>query len=188
MPLRRFKVFMECARFDDKTTREDWQKSDKLAPIRQVFDKLVEKCVSSYNSSPFVCVDETLVSFRGRCPFRVYIPSKPAKYGIKLWSLCDNGTQYLCNVHVYLGKQGKSIETNQGARVVKELTANMYESGKNITTDNFFTSHSLGQFSLTKKLTVLGTIRKNRHELPVALLPIGVQTTSLCLLLLSKQH
>ena len=130
MTLRRFKVYLECARFDDKTAREERIKNDKLAAIREVFDKFAHKCAIAYNSSPYQCVDESLVGFRGRCPFRVYVPTKPDKYGIKLWSLCANGTHYLCNVQVYLRKQGPTPETKkQGARVVKELAINMYGSG-----------------------------------------------------------
>ena len=94
--------------------------------------------------SSFVCVDETLVGFRGRCPFRVYIPSKPHRYGIKIWSLCDNGTNYLCNLQVYLGKVGSTPEVHQGARVVADLAEPLFGSGRNITVDNFFTSYALG--------------------------------------------
>ena len=39
-------------------------------------------------------------------------------------------------------------------------------SGRNITCDNFFTSLSLARKLLEKKLTIVGTIRKNKPELP----------------------
>jgi Transposase IS4 len=52
----------------------------------------------------YVYVDESLVSFRGRCPLRVYMPNKPAKYGIQVWALCDVGTSFAGNMQVYLGK------------------------------------------------------------------------------------
>lgn len=171
MSLKRFKVFVAAARFDDKATRTERIQTDRLAPIREMFDEFVDKCKRFYNPSPFVCVDESLLAFRGRCRFKVYIPSKPAKYGIKVWSLCDTGTQYACNLQVYLGKLGDAPEQQQGARVVKDLSMHLYNSGRNITTDNFFTSHSLAQFLLTKKLTLLGTMRKSRTELPTALMP-----------------
>ena len=87
MPLKRFKTFLASARFDDKATRSDRMKSDKLAAITKLFHSLVQRCNSLYNPSPYVCVDETLVGFRERFSFRVYIPSKPARYGIKVWSL-----------------------------------------------------------------------------------------------------
>ena len=37
-------------------------------------------------------VDKQLVCFRGRCPFRQHIPSKPGKYGIKVWAICEANT------------------------------------------------------------------------------------------------
>jgi hypothetical protein len=171
MPLNRFQVFLSSARFDDKTSRIDRQQNDKLAAIREFFDNFVEKCKAFYVPSPYVCVDETLVGFRGRCAFRVYIPSKPDRYGIKIWSLCDNGTHYVSNLQVYLGKEGPSPEQQQGARVVRQLTSHLYGTGRNVTTDNFFTSYDLGQFLLSHNLTLLGTMRKNRTELPPEFLP-----------------
>jgi hypothetical protein len=171
MPLNRFRVFLSSARFDDKKTRTDRQHTDKLAAIREFFDNFVEKCKRFYIPSPYLCVDETLVGFRGRCSFRVYIPSKPDRYGIKIWSLCDNGTHYVSNLQVYLGKEGPSPEQNQGARVVKQLMSHLYGTGRNVTTDNFFTSHDLGQFLLSQNITLLGTMRKSRTELPPDFLP-----------------
>ena len=41
-----------------------------------------------------VSVDQQLVIFRGRCPFRQYILSKLAKYGIKIWATCCTKTKY----------------------------------------------------------------------------------------------
>lgn len=43
-------------------------------------------------------------------------------------------------------------------------------SGHNITCDNFFTNYNLGQELLKRKLTMVGTVRKNRDELPAELL------------------
>ena len=166
MPLHRFREFLGCARFDDKGTRQERQATDKLAAIRELFDSFVDKCQALYTPSPYVCIDETLVGFRGRCPFRVYIPSKPDRYGLKIWSMCDVSSCYLCNLQVYLGKEGDSAEQQQGARVVRDLATPVYGSGRNITTDNFFTSHALAKFLLGQNLTLLGTVRKTRKELP----------------------
>ena len=43
----------------------------------------------NYKAGPIVTVDEALPGFRGRCPFRMFIQNKPAKYGIKLFMVCD---------------------------------------------------------------------------------------------------
>jgi hypothetical protein len=80
--------------------------------------------------------------------------------------MCNNRTDYLCNLQMYLGKVGPNPEHNQGARVVTDLAEPLFGSGRNITVDSFFTSHALGQSLLSKNLTILGTIRKNKGELP----------------------
>ncbi|CAB4061010.1 unnamed protein product [Lepeophtheirus salmonis] len=59
-------------------------------------------------------------------------------------------------------------EKNQGMRVVFDLTERL--RGHNVTCDNFFTSYQLGQQLLKRKITMFGTVRKNKPELPPALL------------------
>ncbi|XP_034390351.1 piggyBac transposable element-derived protein 4-like [Cyclopterus lumpus] len=108
--------------------------------------------------------------FRGRCPFTQYIPSKPAKYGITIWAAWDATSSYAWNLQVYTGKaDGGRPEKNQGMRVVLDMAQGL--SGHNITCDNFFTSYKLGQELLKRKLTMVGTMRKKRSELPPQLLP-----------------
>ncbi|KAM4584694.1 piggyBac transposable element-derived protein 4-like [Odontesthes bonariensis] len=78
-------------------------------------------------------------------------------------------SSYAWNLQVYIGKpDGGAPESNQGMRVVLDMSQGL--SGHNITCDNFFTSHKLGQELLKKKLTMVGTIRKNKSELPPQLL------------------
>ena len=123
-----------------------------------------------YIPGPDVCVDEQLVAFRGRCGFRQYIPSKPAKYGIKIWWCCDSQTCYPLNGEVYLGRQpGQQREVGQGARVVKQLVAPWRRSGRNVTADNFFTSIPLAEDLLKDGLTYVGTIRSNKPHIPDAM-------------------
>ncbi|CAK9809224.1 PiggyBac transposable element-derived protein 4 [Anthophora quadrimaculata] len=89
-----FTDILRYIRFDDSVTREARKTDDKLAPIRHVTDIFVENCKSCYNASDIGCVDEQLVTFRGRCSLKVYMPSKPGKYGIKIWALYDSKTFY----------------------------------------------------------------------------------------------
>ena len=79
MSERRFSLLLRILRFDDLTTRAERARSDKFAPMRSLWDKFVDKCRRNYGPGPHLTVDEQLVPFRGRCPFKVYIPSKPAK-------------------------------------------------------------------------------------------------------------
>lgn len=160
--LDKFEQISACLRFDCRSSRNQ---SDKLAPIRDVFEKFIKNCQRFYCPSEQVTVDEQLVTFRGRCSFKMFIPSKPGRYGLKIWALCDSKNSYLYNARVYLGKENGKKETNQGENIVKYLCQPIYKSERNVTTDNFFTSLSLARFLLGQQLTIVGTVRKNKRFL-----------------------
>ncbi|KAL4008381.1 hypothetical protein ACER0C_002233 [Sarotherodon galilaeus] len=169
MSLETFLKISRVIRFDNHETRAGRRERDKLAAIRDVWDKWVEILPLLYNPGPHVTVDERLVPFRGRCPFRQYMPNKPAKYGIKIWAACDAKSSYSWNMQVYTGKlPGGASEKNQGMRVVLQMSEGL--QGHNITCDNFFTSYWLGEELQKRKLTMLGTIRRNKPELPSEIL------------------
>lgn len=98
MPLKRFRFLLSCLRFDNKETRDERLKIDKLAAIRAVFDRFVENCQAAYTPSEYLTTDEKLEAFRGKCEFRQYIPNKPAKYGLKVFALVDSKTFYVLNL------------------------------------------------------------------------------------------
>ena len=97
-----------------------------------------------YKAGTNVTVDEQLVTFRGRCAFKMYIPSKPGKYGLKLWALTDCETYYCLNLMPYVGREGAVHEKGQDERVVLELTDMLTNSGRHVYMDHFFTSLHLG--------------------------------------------
>ncbi|XP_038128076.1 piggyBac transposable element-derived protein 4-like [Cyprinodon tularosa] len=171
MSLKAFHILSRVIRFDDKQTRQGRRERDKLAAVRDVWDKWVQRLPLLYNPGAHVTVDECLVAFRGRCPFRQYMPSKPAKYGIKIWAACDAQSSFAWNMQVYTGKsRGEAPEKNQGTRVVLDMAEGLH--GHNITCDNFFTSYALGEELLKRQVTMLGTVRKNKPELPSELLSV----------------
>jgi hypothetical protein len=166
MALKRFLALRRCIRFDVRLERGH----NKLAPIHQIFDKFATRCKSLYKPGAYLTIDEQLVSFRGRCPFKMYIPTKPGKYGIKVWVLCDASNSYCCNLQIYVGKTGNNAEIGQASRVVLELTDHLTGSGRHITADNFFTSVNLVRNLLGRQLTYTGTMRKNKPEIPPQML------------------
>lgn len=77
--------------------------------------------------------------------------------------------KYVYNASVYSGKEcadGGPCK-DLGGKVVRQLLEPLHCEGRNITTDNYFTSLNLARSILkTKKATMVGTIRTNRVELP----------------------
>lgn len=86
----------------------------------------------------FVTVVETLVSFRGRCLFRMYLPNKLAKYGLKMFSMVFSNVFYTSNMGVYVGTQPRGpYEVNNRAKDdVLRLCETISQSGRNVTLDN----------------------------------------------------
>lgn len=169
MSLKMFKLINQCIRFDDKEERMRTNDRHKLEPIRNVFEKWVQRMRALYVPGKYLTVDEQLLPFRGRCPFIQYIPNKPAKYGIKIWIVCDSKTYYAYNLEVYVGRNRNTTpEVNLGERVVLTLTDGL--NGSNVTADNLFISVSLAKKLKERQMTLVGTIRKNRKEiLPILL-------------------
>lgn len=77
---------------------------NRFCHIRELFEHIVANFQKYYTPSECMTIDEQLLAFRGRCLFKIYIPSKPAKYGIKTYALVDANTLYVYNLETYTGK------------------------------------------------------------------------------------
>lgn len=78
MSYHRFLFILRVLRFDEKATRDERKKTDKLASIRALLDQFVLNCKTVYTLGEFITIDEMLATFRGRCSFIQYMPKKPA--------------------------------------------------------------------------------------------------------------
>jgi hypothetical protein len=98
----------------------------------------------------------------------MYIPNKPSKYGIKIPMMCDSGTKYMLNAMTYIGRATNTNGLPQGEYYVKELSQPIHGTNRNVTCDNWFTSVPLAKSLLQEpyKLTLVGTIRSNKREIP----------------------
>ena len=170
MSQKRFTFISYCLRFDDSQSREERKKNDKLAPIRQIFDMFVTACHSNYTPGPDCTVDESLLSFRGRCGFKQYIPNKPSKYGIKLFVLADNDTSYSVKSIAYTGAGTFVDQAHMDVPVPTKAVLGLVDciegTNRNVTTDNYYTSIPLAKELKSRKLTLVGTLKKNKTCIP----------------------
>lgn len=171
MSLPRFRFISTCLRFDDKATRQERIRDDRLAAIRYLWDTFVERCRAYYTPFQHCTIDEQLLGFRGRCGFRVYMKSKPDRYGLKIVMLNDCKTSYMLNAIPYIGKVKTLNSEPVPTYYVRKLSEPICGTNRNITTDNWFTSVPLfNKMLVDHKLTMVGTMRANKTEIPAKFL------------------
>jgi hypothetical protein len=178
MSLKRVLVILACLRFDNALDRTERKKTDATTAISWVFEQFVRKCQECYSIGEYACIDEMLVGFRGRCKFRMYIPNKPRKYGLKIMVLNDAKTHYFLNAYIYPGKDsdGNTLSDDEKrldkpSQSVLRLSAPISGTNRNITADNWFTSIPLVLELKKRGLTYVGTLKKNNGQIPKEFLP-----------------
>ena len=114
------KRVLQC---DDANSGRRNRSKDKFQPIKDVFEEWDFNLRDPYNPGLHMTVDEQLVWFRGRCPFRQYIPSTPGKYGIKIWAICTANTSFAWKMQVYTGKNaavGRLTKEQESSKILSK--------------------------------------------------------------------
>ena len=91
--------------------------------------------------------------------------SKSRNYGLKIFWASESSTGYALNAITYSGKEGDQVHQNLGQDIVLRLLEPYYGTGRDVCTDNFFTSYNLTKLLLEKSLTIFGTIRNHCREI-----------------------
>ncbi|XP_026323319.1 uncharacterized protein LOC113232756 [Hyposmocoma kahamanoa] len=174
----RFYILLICLRFDNPEDREERKKSDPGCITSELINIFNENSQANYSIGANGTIDEMLVGFRGRCGFKMYIPSKPNKYGLKMQCLADSKTHYVLNTYLYCGKNtdGLTLTSEEQKQPIPvqaclRLCRPIFNSNRNLTTDNWYTSMELVSIMQSKGITVVGTMRKNKKEIPKEFLP-----------------
>ena len=77
---------------------------DPLFKLRPFLVPLIAHFQQCYTLAKEICVDETMIGFKGRLTFIQYMPKKPTKWGLKAYVLADSTTGYMYNWILYTGK------------------------------------------------------------------------------------
>ena len=163
----RCQKIMKHLRFDYFFSRRQRRETDKVCLISEEWNCFIENCKKCYVPNFDLTIDEQLFPCKTRCPLIQYMANKPDKFGIKFWLLTDAQSKYLCNGKPYLGRDpSRSRCSDLPGVVCLTLLQPYYKKGYNVTTDNYFTSLKLAEELKQIKTTILGTIRKQRREVP----------------------
>lgn len=139
---------------------------DRLYKVRPILNHFNNIMRENYVPDKNICIDESMMLWRGRLFFRQYIKNKKHKYGIKLYELCESDGLVM-KIKIYSGKS-EETDNNLGhtAGVVLHLLEDYLDKGYTVYMDNFYNSVTLTKLLNTRKTYVCGTLRNNRKGNP----------------------
>lgn len=77
----------------------------RLKKLQAILEPLRKAFKNAYTPGRNLCIDESLLLFKGRLLFKQYIPSKRSRFGIKTFVLCDCETGYILDFIIYTGSE-----------------------------------------------------------------------------------
>ncbi|XP_031358920.1 piggyBac transposable element-derived protein 4-like [Photinus pyralis] len=162
MSRNRFQALLRFLHCSDNSIPSD-DRLYKVRPILTHFNKVMR---NNYTPGKNICIDESMMLWRGRLFFRQYIKNKKHKYGVKLYKLCEsNGL--VQKIKIYCGKsdiQDKNVGHSTG--VVLHLMKDYLNKGHVLHMDNFYNSVRLTTLLSEMKTYLCGTLRSNRKGNP----------------------
>lgn len=161
MSRNRFEILLRMLHFSNN---EEARENDRLWKISNLLSTLNANFAYHYTPGEFLCVDESMIPFRGRVIFRQYNKQKRHKYGIKLFKLCTV-PGYTWKIEVYSGKQLDSAFSTP-TNVVLRLCEGLLGKGHSVFVDNWYTSLDLAEKLIDNETHLIGTLRRNRKYLP----------------------
>jgi hypothetical protein len=138
--------------------------------IEPFMNKLIEKFQAAFYPYMNVAIDEMVIRWKGRWKYKQYNSSKPKKYHIKTFGLCDSTTGYVYIILTYFGKEtsySPEIASSSGtAEKVFEYLLRPLGKGHHVYADRYYTTHALIKFLIEKNTFYTGTLNINRKNFP----------------------
>ena len=169
MSRSRFLEIKSKIKFSKITDQND---SDRAWRIRKILD-IFRKNIQQFGFfSTGLSVDEMMARYFGRTSLKQFLPSKPDRFGLKFWGLC-NTFGYLFNLDIYCGKNASSDDDLDkcalGSKVVMQMvkplllrTTRTTLLQYHLTFNNYFASPDLILHLKKLGLRATGTVRKGR--------------------------
>src|SRR6185295_16685170 len=72
--------------------------TDRFAPVRQFVDELNRRFAAALGLGRALCIDETMIAFRGKHESIQFMPKKPISIGFKCFTITNSFGYVLCQV------------------------------------------------------------------------------------------
>lgn len=145
------------------------EETNILSKIKTCIDDAREKYKKKFTPHKNLCIDESIVPFKGRLKIKQYLPKKRNRFGIKLFVLSDVETGIIIDFIVYCGAATEIIDPcnlGVGGGVVSTLMRDYFGSYRHLYIDNWYTSPGLLKYLHENNIYACGTVKKNRIGMP----------------------
>lgn len=170
---KRFQQLNRYIFFSDPDNLNNNAANDKLIKVRPFIESFQQAFKENFVCGRAITIDECMVPFKGRLSIKQRMTSKPVRWGIKIFELCDSETAYLSRFEVYLGKergeQQPVSDVGKCGAVVVKLAQDFQGKGHHLYIDNWFNSVALCHFLQARGIYICGTMRSNRKKYPTDL-------------------
>ncbi|XP_067948848.1 piggyBac transposable element-derived protein 4-like [Watersipora subatra] len=145
--------------------------SQGKAKIEPFVNKLIESFQVAFYPYKEVAVDEMVIGYNGMWSSKQYNSSKPSKYHIKTFGLCDSNTSYVYNLLIYFGADTSydpelDKDCGEAVRVFDYLIKTL-GPGHHIYADRYYTSLKLITFLKSHFMHYTGTLNVSRIGFPL---------------------
>ena len=164
--------FLSILKFLRFSMVADVKPGDASSRLNKFTEKLTDISMKNVDAGQHISIDEALMLYKGRLIFKQYIPAKRARFGIKMFVMCNadrNYYGYNWNFCIYYGKDSyefaQSLDVSslsKSEKVVVFLSQFVLGQGRHIVVDNWYSSARLAMFLEEHNTLVTGTIRANR--------------------------
>jgi hypothetical protein len=132
--------------------------------VRALAEKLNRSFAAHFTPTEHLTIDEAMCAWKGRAINKQYIPTKPHKYGYKIYCLASES--YLLHFEIYEGKEDDPTECGATYDTVMRMIQQYQGQQLILFTDNWFTSPVLMSALQEKGIRMCGSVRSNRKGLP----------------------
>ncbi len=151
----RFKQILARITFCDKQSEKKEIPFNKLSVL---ISKVLDNSKKYYKPAKNLSLDESMIAFSGRHQAKLYMPTKPIRFGFKAYVLSEASTGFLLEWHMHDRSKGTTV-----AQIIDHLLKDYSKCC--VYMDSFYSTIETFQMLKQRNILACGTINKQRISL-----------------------
>lgn len=169
----RFLLILKFLHFNDNSQQPSGGLERRKFMVSPIIDLLNKRFQEVYAPDQNISMDESLLKWLGNLSWKIFIPAKRARFGMKLYKVCHE--EYTLAFKVYFGKDDTdyypSLPTlNKTEKMVLHLTERYKNNWYNIYLDRLYSSPLLFDEMYRRRIGACGTAVQRKKFMPKILL------------------